>query len=671
MLLFVYKINGVYILEYNNLAADDTNIYRDLEDVVSALKKAKEENINVNLLIGAGCSVTANIPAAQGMVDAIKKEFPGEYKRAEKKDYPNCMSKLTPSERRNLISRIVKDAKINWTHIAIAQLLKHGYINRILTLNFDNLIQRACSLVNEFPAIYDMTTSSEFRTDLLFDKSVIHLHGQHTGFILCNTEEEVEAQSKVLQPIFDQLDQKSLWIVIGYSGNNDPIFKLLANKDIFEHRLFWVGYEYNPPSEMLKSELLSDEKYAFYIEGFNSDDFFVLISQHLGCFPPTFIKKPFTHLSDTLDTLSRYKIPSINHKKDRNRSEYDDSNAIHSLTKNVVQKAISSIENNRELMAQHFIMAGLFDEVIKLAEETEGEDDLEFEYQVINALRQKNEYSIAIDRLTQLDRKFPNTYKINDILASLYSVIGFIEKDTDSNTIGLTNLKLSMNFAMKSFNLSPSFENLYRWEARLAFIRGFYYASINDEEVRAFLDESTNTFIKHLKSFAAENSDKVISTKLYTAARLYIEYQDFEAAQLILESLQEIDSLDIVTRANIMATWGLWYFRNMNLNFDVALKEGINCYQEGMSLIYKKDNNDSNDNLYIAMKQKFLLEHAKFLLQYKQSKEEAISILKECIELGEIPGLDSDIQNEAASILESTDIQNTALLQVSATNSPN
>ena len=29
------------------------------------------------------------------------------------------MSKLTPSERRNLISRIVKDAKINWTHIAI------------------------------------------------------------------------------------------------------------------------------------------------------------------------------------------------------------------------------------------------------------------------------------------------------------------------------------------------------------------------------------------------------------------------------------------------------------------------------------------------------------------------------------------------------------------------
>ena len=40
-------------------------------------------------------------------------------------------------------------------------------------------------------------------------------------------------------------------------------------------------------------------------------------------------------------------------------------------------------------MAQHYIMAGLFDEVIKLAEEPADEVDLEFEYLVINALREK------------------------------------------------------------------------------------------------------------------------------------------------------------------------------------------------------------------------------------------------------------------------------------------
>ncbi|MGG0515863.1 SIR2 family NAD-dependent protein deacylase [Bacillus pseudomycoides] len=660
-------------LDNNNVKVENTNIYRDLEDVVSALKKAKEDNINVNLLIGAGCSVTANIPAAQGMVDAIKKEFPGEFERAKIKDYPNCMSKLTPSERRNLISRIVKDAKINWTHIAIAQLLKHGYINRILTLNFDNLVQRACSLVNEFPAIYDMTTSSEFRTDLLFDKSVIHLHGQHTGFILCNTEEEVDAQSKVLQPIFDQLDQKSLWIVVGYSGNNDPIFKLLAKKNIFEHRLFWVGYENNPPSEMLKSDLLSDEKYAFFIEGFNSDDFFVLVSQQLGCFPPTFISKPFTHLSDTLDTLARYKIPSINHKVVR-YVNYDDSNAIHNLTKNVIQKAISSIENNRTLMTQHYIMAGLFEEVLKLADETTDEVDLEFEYQVINALRQKDEYSIAIERLNQLDSKFPNTYEIKDRLASTYFINGYTKKVADSKTtdlkINLKSLKSSMNISMKAYNLSPSLDSIKRWEVRLGWMHATWYISTHDEELHTFLRESTNDFIKHLKSFASDISDKLISTSLYKSAKIYIEKQDFEYAQFILESLQDINSLDTNSQANLMATWGLWYFKNINCGFDTSLKKGIQYYKKGINLINNNTNADSNDNLYIAINQKFLLEHAKFLLQHEQPREEIISILKKCIGLGKLPGLDGDMQIEATSILESINIQNTTLSQVASTNSP-
>ncbi|MDZ4414856.1 hypothetical protein ORL59_14805 [Bacillus cereus] len=653
-----------------NLTAKNNDIYRELEDVVSALKKAKEDNINVNLLIGAGCSVTANIPTAEGMVDAIKKEFPGEFKRAKIKDYPNIMSKLTPSERRNLISRIVKDAKINWTHIAIAQLMKHGYINRILTLNFDNLVQRACALVNEFPAIYDMTTSSEFRTDLLLDKSVIHLHGQHSGFILCNTEEEVEAQSKVLQPVFEQLDQKSLWIVIGYSGNNDPIFRLLAKKKIFEHRLFWVGYKDNPPSEMLRSDLLSDDKYAFFVNGFNSDDFFVLVSQQLGCFPPTFIRKPFTHLSDTLDKLARYKIPSKNDKIDQYEN-VDDSNAIHILTKNVIQEAINSIENNKTLMAQHYIMSGLFEELIKLADETTDEVDLEYEYQVINALRQKYEYSIAIERLKQLDSKLPNTYEIKDRLASAYFVNGYTKKTTDSKKIDLESLKLSMDISMRAYNVSPSLDSIKRWEIRVGVMHALSFASTYDEELNTFLRESTNIFIKHLKSFVSKNSNKLISTDLYKSAKVYIEKQDFEYAQFILESLQDINSLDTNSQANLMATWGLWYFKNINNDFDTALKNAKQYFNKGITLINKNPNVDSNDNLYITIKQKFLLEHAKFLLQHEQPREEIISILKKCIELGKLPGLDGDMQIEATSILESINVQNTTLSEVAFTISPN
>lgn len=405
------------------------------------------------------------------------------------------MSKLTPSERKNLISSIVENAKVNWTHVAIAQLLKSGYINRILTPNFDNLIQRSCSLVGEFPAIYDLATSSVFRTDLLFDKSVIHLHGQHTGFILCNTEKEVEAQSNNLKPIFEQLDQKSLWIIIGYSGDNDPIFRLLARKELFEHRLFWIGYEDNEPSVMLKDQLLSDEKYAFYVKGFNSDDFFVKVSQKLNCFPPAFIQKPFTYLSDTLDTLAQYKVPAPS----SNLYVVNDFNDIHIVTKKVVEGAINTIENNKNLMAQHYLMAGLFDEVIQLSKESTvaNEDtkiDYEFEYQVINALRSRqkkedNDIRNALERLKKLDSEFPNNHVIKNDLATLYFLMNVETLDPSNEETWNKSLKESLSYielSMEHFDQSQQLKNeignIISWDARLYLILKYSYKNFTNKE---------------------------------------------------------------------------------------------------------------------------------------------------------------------------------------------
>ncbi|PGO92082.1 hypothetical protein COA03_28020 [Bacillus cereus] len=671
MLLFVYNIKEVNILENENLVEDNTDIYRDLEDVVSALKMAKEENINVNLLIGAGCSVTANIPAAQGMIDTIKEKYPREFKRAKIKDYPNCMSKLTPSERKNLISQVIKNAKINWSHIAIAQLLKNGFINRILTPNFDNLVQRACSLVGEFPAIYDLTTSSEFRTDLLFDKSVIHLHGQHTGFILCNTENEVEAQSKVLKPIFEQLDQKSLWIIVGYSGNNDPIFKLLARKELFEHRLFWIGYEDNEPSTMLKENLLLDGKYAFFVKGFNADDFFVSVAQQLKCFPPAFVEKPFTYLSETLDTLAEYKVPTVNNKLSK-KMDLNESNNLHILTKNVVEKAIKTIESDSTLMAQHFFMAGLYDEVIQLAIENPDEDNFEFEYQVINAFRKRdknNDSLIALEKLNKLDSKFPDTEQIKKDLSDIYfsmAIISMLNEDDDLNDTSLENielLKLSIENLEKASILNSSSVNTFRWEFHLVLLFKVFETSQS-----VFIDnlkQSLNNLLTHMSN-AKEN---IIDTRINEIACLFIERKDFKYAKFILEKTETINTLDKTSYALILATWGLWYFRNESISPSTSLESGLEYYKKGLELLEKETDSDIPSNAYTEMKQNLLFEHAKFLLHHKKDVETAISKLNECIKLNLIDDTNTKTQQEAATLLKSLSSQNITLSQVASATS--
>ncbi|WP_233198006.1 hypothetical protein [Bacillus mycoides] len=648
------------VLENRDLTKEDISIYRGLEDVVSALRRAKDENINVNLLIGAGCSVTANIPAAQGMVDTIKNDYPGEFKRAKIKDYPNCMSKLTPSERKNLISQTVKNAKINWTHIAIAQLLKNGYINRILTPNFDNLVQRACALVGEFPGIYDLTTSSEFKKDLLFDKSVIHLHGQHTGFILCNTEKEVENQFQTLKPIFQQLDEKSLWIVIGYSGNNDPIFKLLSNKTVFEHRLFWIGYEDNEPSKMLKAELLSEDKYTFFIKGYNSDDFFVRLSQQLDCFPPAFIHKPFTYLSETLDTLAPYKISTRHNATEKNR-DIDNSNALHILTKNVVQKAITNIENDKALMAQHYFMAGLFDETIKLATNISTDTDLGLEFQVINALREKGELQVALDRLYKLNNVFPNNYKIHHELASLTFIIGVPNcARRRPEEIELRLLKIPLDLFEESYNLSPSADSLTQWEVHLIIMHQHMY-EIKHTELHTFLSESINKYLKSLNDFKQNgNTDGFHYSGLFTIASAYINSKNFEYARFILESVPELN-FSILCKAEILATWGRLYFRNDCIDFNISLKNGIDYYTKALEHLEEISEFDDGSYEYNKFKQEFLFEHAKFLLGHEQQKDYSITLLNECIHLGVHTEFNNGIQKKAISLLEALYSQNTVL----------
>ncbi|WP_133513222.1 SIR2 family protein [Candidatus Thiosymbion oneisti] len=208
---------------------------RKLDDLVWTLKNAVNQDKKCTLLIGAGCSVAAGIPTAADFVEEIKARNPPAYGRATHKTYPHCMAELPPSARRDLIAEFVDQAKINWAHIAIAQLMQHGFVDRVLTVNFDPLVVQACALVGEFPAVYDFAASQLFKPADIPDQAVFHLHGQRSGFRLLHTDEEIEDHAKHLKPVFEDAGRGRMWIVVGYSGENDPVFDYLAAVPQFDN----------------------------------------------------------------------------------------------------------------------------------------------------------------------------------------------------------------------------------------------------------------------------------------------------------------------------------------------------------------------------------------------------------------------------------------------------
>ena len=153
---------------------------RKIDDVVDVLRSAKARKGAV-ILLGAGCSKTAGIPLADDFCTIIKERYPLDYNRAKrlgKTSYQHLMAEISAGERRDPLAEYIDNAKLNWAHIALATLIKEGYIARVLTPNFDPLVVQACALLNEFPAIYDFAASQTFKPDFVPTPAVYYLHGQ-------------------------------------------------------------------------------------------------------------------------------------------------------------------------------------------------------------------------------------------------------------------------------------------------------------------------------------------------------------------------------------------------------------------------------------------------------------------------------------------------------------
>ena len=119
------------------------DLKREIDDISDLLINGRESNRKCTLLVGAGCSSTAGIPLAAGFIKEIERRYKRAYSRASPKNYSNCMGQLPPGHRRDLIHWFVERAHVNEAHHAIALLMKAGYIERVLTTNFDNLLLRA------------------------------------------------------------------------------------------------------------------------------------------------------------------------------------------------------------------------------------------------------------------------------------------------------------------------------------------------------------------------------------------------------------------------------------------------------------------------------------------------------------------------------------------------
>ncbi len=185
---------------------------------------------------------------------------------------------------------------------------------------------------------------------------MFHLHGQHTGFVLLHTTKDVEGHVDTFAPVFEDAGRERTWMVVGYSGECDPVFKHLEKVKEFSRGLYWIGHDQKEPSEHVREGLLVSGKGAFYTKGYDADSFFIKLTQELEIFPPKFVTHPFTHLQDTFEDLEPLILP-------------DQSEDILNDTRSNINKAIEKYEagDEEKLVAEalRLSMAGDDEELVQ------------------------------------------------------------------------------------------------------------------------------------------------------------------------------------------------------------------------------------------------------------------------------------------------------------------
>lgn len=365
-----------------------------IEYLAYLLNKAKVDGKDKAIVfIGAGTSVSAGIPQTYKIVRHIKLKFINNplIKNNTSKDYYELMNALTADERRDLFHfYVTRDkVKLNIANVYLAQLLKLGYIDYIVTVNFDDLILKACTLYNFLPPVYDISNIKTITTTDIRTNSVIYLHGQYFGQWLLNNQEELNKVENEILGLFNTIKTRRTWLVVGYSGN-DGIFEKIKALGSFSNDLFWVKKDFSNKEDKHVLDFISTPNVnAHKIEGFYADSFFLKLHAELAKLDnkletPDLFNKPFTHLKSIMQTVN----------------EIDDKDELGAQVKNIVEncyvrieKAIAEFESKESLegLKQRIIdsilksefndeIAKSFENEIKAKTYTEAKEQLSWYY---------------------------------------------------------------------------------------------------------------------------------------------------------------------------------------------------------------------------------------------------------------------------------------------------
>lgn len=252
------------------------------------------------LLLGSGVSASAGVASGWDvLMDLIRQFQPARNESVEpdpeywfkhtfqeEPNYSRIMKELgrSPSERQGLLrgyfepteeERLRGVKQPTAAHLAIAQLVSHGYFRVILTTNFDRLLENALSAAGLEPVVLRTEEDVEQAMPLVHSPvTIVKVNGDYLNLRFRNTEEELSGYGPAMSGLVSQVLSEYGLIVCGWSGRwDDGLRRLwLETPNPSFASTYWTGRTRSFNEE--KAQELMGHRNAIKVPIGDADSFF-------------------------------------------------------------------------------------------------------------------------------------------------------------------------------------------------------------------------------------------------------------------------------------------------------------------------------------------------------------------------------------------------------------
>ena len=267
--------------------------------LVDSMKRAKQNGRPFCLFIGAGCSLSSSahpITSEQVIKDCLIRCMEPQYDPPKTwehlyKDFVNHVWECyAPEDRREILYECFKDLKPSIGYMKLKELVAHGYIKKIITTNFDMLID---DVLSDLPHITQVGNFSKRTIKGGSDIVLFKAHGDIENGGLRFSPRELTTLPSDVSDTISELSRCSC-LVCGYRGQDVGIMSSLNTNS--EHSAFWAA-----PKRPLESDFYENSQVFDWMNTRNSSANFIY-GDILGTFDELMAQLVHTLIGDDSTT---------------------------------------------------------------------------------------------------------------------------------------------------------------------------------------------------------------------------------------------------------------------------------------------------------------------------------------------------------------------------------